>query len=97
MQEKLNILKNLPGINKEAFASNIQKHLVAIECISVDDLIEDISIYDEYAIPYVKESGIIDYQKLACTKEEALNFANANNNVISIEDFYDNKGQGRVA
>lgn len=96
MQEKLNILKNLPGVNQDVFTSNIQKHLVAIECINIDDLIEDINIYDEYAIPYVKESGIIDFQKLAFTKEEALAFANENSNVISLEDFYE-KGQGRVA
>ena len=97
MQEKLSILKNLPGVNKDVFDANSQKHLVAIECMNVDELIEDISIYDEYAIPYVKESGIIDFQKLSCTKEEALKLANENSNVISLEDFYDSKSQGRAA
>ena len=97
MQEKLSILKNLPGVNKDVFNANIEKHLVAIECIQVDDLIEDISIFDEFAIPYVKESGIIDYQKLSCSREEALKIANENSNVISLEDFYNNKSQGRAA
>lgn len=87
VKENLTILNHLPGVNQEMFSLSANKHMAAISCMD-KDLIEVIAIYDEYQIPYVKESGIIDFKALCFTKEEALTYAKKNSNVMTIDEYY---------
>ncbi len=97
MNDSITILRNLPGVNKEAFDTNINKHMVSVACMNPDELIEVISILDANQISYVKESGIVDFKSLTRTREEALSFANKNSNVISIDDYLvDSQSSRRV-
>lgn len=93
--EVISIIKNLPGVNQEAFNASIKKHAVAISLIDANELIEVISILDSCQVDYVKKSGIADFSMLSMSKEEALVYSEINNNVISLDDYLLDSSHGR--
>lgn len=93
MNNKIIILGNLPGVNKDVFPQSCNKHYAAINSMDENELIEVIDIYDKSGISYVKDSGIVDFQSLARTKEEALRISDSN--VISLESFLETE-KGRA-
>ena len=85
-------LLGLEGVNSEMLDQSLDKHFACISDLTLEDLEDRRSIYDNYGIGVVKKDlGVVDFKSLARNPEEIINYCEENRTM----DFSEADSYGR--